>query len=64
MEEGSVPDQQQPSPSLWTFPTPLDWKLTLSYVALGFLSAADNLMYAYAYAYSPHPPRLFWHHLH
>ncbi|PON99398.1 Purine permease [Trema orientale] len=36
-----------------TFPTPLDWKLTLSYIVLGFLSAADNLMYAYAYAYLP-----------
>lgn len=36
-----------------TFPTPLDWKLTVSYVVLGFLSAADNLMYAYAYAYLP-----------
>lgn len=36
-----------------TFPTPLDWKLTLSYIVLGFLSAADNLLYAYAYAYLP-----------
>jgi len=36
-----------------TFPTPLNLKLTLSYVVLGFLSAADNLMYAYAYAYLP-----------
>lgn len=36
-----------------TFPTPLDRKLTLSYIVLGFLSAADNLMYAYAYAYLP-----------
>ncbi|KAL3331667.1 hypothetical protein AABB24_032332 [Solanum stoloniferum] len=38
---------------LKVFPTPLDLKLTLSYVVLGFLSAADNLMYAYAYAYLP-----------
>ncbi|XP_028793947.1 probable purine permease 5 isoform X2 [Neltuma alba] len=36
-----------------TFPTPLNFKLTLSYTLLGFLSAADNLMYAYAYAYLP-----------
>ncbi|XP_059637764.1 probable purine permease 5 isoform X2 [Cornus florida] len=36
-----------------TFPTPLNFKLFLSYVVLGFLSAADNLMYAYAYAYLP-----------
>ncbi|KAB1211878.1 putative purine permease 5 [Morella rubra] len=36
-----------------TLPTPLNLKLTLSYVVLGFLSAADNLMYAYAYAYLP-----------
>ncbi|KAI4335553.1 hypothetical protein L6164_014189 [Bauhinia variegata] len=36
-----------------TFPTPLSLKLTVSYVFLGFLSAADNLMYAYAYAYLP-----------
>ena len=36
-----------------TFPTPLDLKLTLAYIVLGFLSAADNLMYAYAYAYLP-----------
>ncbi|KAK2980088.1 hypothetical protein RJ640_012619 [Escallonia rubra] len=36
-----------------TFPTPLNLKLTLAYVGLGFLSAADNLMYAYAYAYLP-----------
>lgn len=35
------------------FPTPLSLKLTLSYIFLGFLSAADNLMYAYAYAYLP-----------
>lgn len=34
-------------------PTPLDTKLVLSYIVLGFLSAADNLMYAYAYAYLP-----------
>ncbi|KAI3423740.1 uncharacterized protein J3R85_010735 [Psidium guajava] len=34
-------------------PTPLNLKLTLSYLVLGFLSAADNLMYAYAYAYLP-----------
>ncbi|KAF3452957.1 hypothetical protein FNV43_RR03390 [Rhamnella rubrinervis] len=36
-----------------TFPTPLSLKLTLSYIVLGFLSAADNMMYAYAYAYLP-----------
>ncbi|KAL5710537.1 putative purine permease 5 [Ranunculus cassubicifolius] len=34
-------------------PTPLTFKLTLSYIFLGFLSAADNLMYAWAYAYLP-----------
>ncbi|PIA39598.1 hypothetical protein AQUCO_02600206v1 [Aquilegia coerulea] len=34
-------------------PTPLTWKLFVSYVFLGFLSAADNLMYAWAYAYLP-----------
>lgn len=34
-------------------PTPLNTKLALSYVVLGFLSAADNLMFAYAYAYLP-----------
>lgn len=34
-------------------PTPLNLKLTVSYIGLGFLSAADNLMYAYAYAYLP-----------
>ncbi|KAL8223105.1 hypothetical protein R6Q57_020504 [Mikania cordata] len=34
-------------------PTPLNLKLALSYVGLGFLSAADNLMYSYAYAYLP-----------
>ncbi|KAG9456316.1 hypothetical protein H6P81_000824 [Aristolochia fimbriata] len=32
-------------------PTPLTFTLLLSYAALGFLSAADNLMYAWAYAY-------------
>lgn len=36
-----------------TSPTPLTLYLFLSYVFLGFLSAADNLMYAYAYAYLP-----------
>ncbi|XP_004488889.1 probable purine permease 5 isoform X1 [Cicer arietinum] len=36
-----------------TYPTPLNLKLGLSYIILGFLSAADNLMYAYAYAYLP-----------
>ncbi|KAK3189488.1 hypothetical protein Dsin_029049 [Dipteronia sinensis] len=36
-----------------TSPTPLNLKLTASYIMLGFLSAADNLMYAYAYAYLP-----------
>ncbi|XP_047325706.1 probable purine permease 5 isoform X2 [Impatiens glandulifera] len=34
-------------------PTPLNYKLLLSYIVLGLLSAADNLMYAYAYAYLP-----------
>ncbi|KAJ4902886.1 putative purine permease 5 [Raphanus sativus] len=39
---------------LKTKPTPLNnTKLLLSYTLLGFLSAADNLMYAYAYAYLP-----------
>ncbi|KAK7304805.1 hypothetical protein VNO77_42694 [Canavalia gladiata] len=36
-----------------TFPTTLNIKLGLSYIILGFLSAVDNLMYAYAYAYLP-----------
>ncbi|KAJ8750837.1 hypothetical protein K2173_016018 [Erythroxylum novogranatense] len=36
-----------------TSPTPLTLKLILSYIVLGLLSAADNLMYAYAYAYLP-----------
>lgn len=36
-----------------TGPTPLTLTLILSYIGLGFLSAADNLMYAYAYAYLP-----------
>lgn len=36
-----------------TSPTPLSLNLTLSYILLGFLSSADNLMYAYAYAYLP-----------
>lgn len=36
-----------------TFPTALSFKLALSYIVLGFLSAADNLLYAYAYAYLP-----------
>ncbi|KAL2322176.1 hypothetical protein Fmac_026555 [Flemingia macrophylla] len=36
-----------------SFPTPLNIRLSLSYAILGFLSAADNLMYAYAYAYLP-----------
>lgn len=34
-------------------PTPLNLRLIVSYVFLGFLSAADNLMYAYGYAYLP-----------
>ncbi|CAI9098842.1 OLC1v1035563C2 [Oldenlandia corymbosa var. corymbosa] len=38
---------------LGVYPTPLNFQLTLSYALLGFLSAADNLMYAYAYAYLP-----------
>uniref|UniRef100_A0A7N0THM0 Probable purine permease n=1 Tax=Kalanchoe fedtschenkoi TaxID=63787 RepID=A0A7N0THM0_KALFE len=36
-----------------TSPTPWTFKLVLAYLLLGFLSAADNLMYAYAYAYLP-----------
>ncbi|CAM8891769.1 unnamed protein product [Rhodiola kirilowii] len=36
-----------------TSPTPLNFKLVLAYLVLGFLSAVDNLMYAYAYAYLP-----------
>ncbi|XP_002529375.3 probable purine permease 5 [Ricinus communis] len=36
-----------------TFPTRLSSKLIVAYIVLGFLSAADNLMYAYAYAYLP-----------
>lgn len=36
-----------------TSPTPLNLKLVVSYIVLGFLSATDNLMYAYAYAYLP-----------
>uniref|UniRef100_A0A7C9DZX7 Probable purine permease n=1 Tax=Opuntia streptacantha TaxID=393608 RepID=A0A7C9DZX7_OPUST len=35
------------------FPTRLSFKLTVSYAILGFLSAGDNLLYAYAYAYLP-----------
>ncbi|XP_074571833.1 putative purine permease 5 isoform X2 [Curcuma longa] len=34
-------------------PTPFSFKLFLAYVLLGFLSAADNLMYAWAFAYLP-----------
>lgn len=34
-------------------PTPLSLKLSISYIILGFLSAVDNLMYAWAYAYLP-----------
>ncbi|KAK1275891.1 putative purine permease 5 [Acorus gramineus] len=34
-------------------PTPLTFKLSFWYIILGFLSAADNLMYAWAYAYLP-----------
>lgn len=34
-------------------PSPLSFTLILSYAGLGFLSAADNLMYAYGYAYLP-----------
>ncbi|KAI8552259.1 hypothetical protein RHMOL_Rhmol06G0252900 [Rhododendron molle] len=36
-----------------TSPSPLTIKLTLSYIVLGFITAADNLMFAYAYAYLP-----------
>lgn len=38
---------------LGIYPTPLNLKLVMCYVVLGFLSAADNLMYAYGYAYLP-----------
>ncbi|KAL8488588.1 hypothetical protein ACS0TY_024295 [Phlomoides rotata] len=38
---------------LGIFPTPLTFNLVISYITLGFLSAADNLMYAYGYAYLP-----------
>ncbi|XP_020530891.1 probable purine permease 5 isoform X2 [Amborella trichopoda] len=34
-------------------PTPLSLKLSLSYIGLGFLSAADNLMFAWAFSYLP-----------
>lgn len=34
-------------------PTPLSLKLFVWYILLGFLSAADNLMFAWAYAYLP-----------
>ena len=34
-------------------PTPLNWKLIVSYILLGFLNAIDSLMYAYAYSYLP-----------
>lgn len=34
-------------------PTPLSWQLIISYAVLGLLSAADNLMYAWAYSYLP-----------
>ncbi|KAF3335243.1 putative purine permease 5 [Carex littledalei] len=34
-------------------PTPLSLKLAFWYILLGFLSAVDNLMYAWAYAYLP-----------
>ncbi|XP_047308969.1 probable purine permease 5 [Impatiens glandulifera] len=36
-----------------TIPTPININLLLSYIVLGFLSAIDNLLYAYAYAYLP-----------
>lgn len=36
-----------------TYPTPMTLYLFISYIVLGFLSAADNLMYAYASAYLP-----------
>ncbi|KNA19913.1 hypothetical protein SOVF_057260 [Spinacia oleracea] len=35
------------------FPTRLNLKVTLSFAVVGFLSAVDNLLYAYAYAYLP-----------
>ncbi|WCJ29896.1 purine permease 5 [Euphorbia peplus] len=34
-------------------PTPLTWKLVLWYAVLGFINAAHNMMFAYAYAYLP-----------
>ena len=33
-------------------PTPPTFKLLVSYIVLGSLSAADNLMYAFAYTYA------------
>ncbi|PKA62906.1 putative purine permease 5 [Apostasia shenzhenica] len=38
---------------LRTSPTPLSLNISLCYILLGFLSAADNFMYAWAYAYLP-----------
>lgn len=34
-------------------PTPPTWSLLLAYAVLGFLSAADNLMFSWAYSYLP-----------
>jgi len=34
-------------------PTPLSWQLIVSYAVLGLLSAADNLLYAWAFSYLP-----------
>ncbi|KAG6557308.1 hypothetical protein Mapa_001236 [Marchantia paleacea] len=34
-------------------PSPLTWEMTLAYAVLGILSAADNVMFAYSYAYLP-----------
>ncbi|WCJ29903.1 purine permease 5 [Euphorbia peplus] len=36
-----------------TSPSPLTLQLVLSYIVLGFLTAAHDLMFAYAYAYLP-----------
>ncbi|WCJ29904.1 purine permease 5 [Euphorbia peplus] len=36
-----------------THPSPFTLKLVLSYIVLGFLTAAHDLMFAYAYAYLP-----------
>ncbi|XP_065848596.1 probable purine permease 5 [Euphorbia lathyris] len=38
---------------LKTYPTPLTLQLLLSYLVLGFINCAHNMMFAYAYAYLP-----------